>query len=336
MRLLIYNIAAENGGALSVLNDFYEKFKKDTNNEYIFVLSKAKLLDTSNIKVLNFPWIKKSWFHRVYFDNFIAPGLVKSYKIDKVFSLQNIIIPNVKIPQEVFVHNALPFSKHRFSLSENLYLWIYQNIISAKILNSIKKASKVFVQTEWMKKEVLKKTNVYEDKVVVQSPERLIKIPNMESYKKTDPLTFFYPASGITFKNHKIIIDACLKLKMLKITNYKVFLTIAENENKEITELYQKVIEHNLPVKFLGMIPIQKVYDYYKCSILLFPSYIETVGLPLLEAKVFNSPVIVSDLPFAHEQLKSYDRVYFINENDSSDLVKIMKELIKTENLENE
>ena len=43
MRILVYDVAASSGGALTVLNSFYEEFCKDTKNEYIFVLSVCKL-----------------------------------------------------------------------------------------------------------------------------------------------------------------------------------------------------------------------------------------------------------------------------------------------------
>lgn len=90
MRTLVYDVAADSGGAATVLQSFYEEFKKDTENEYIFVLSVYKLPETDNIKVLNFPEVKKSMLHRLYFDHFVAHKLVKKYKADRVLSLQNL------------------------------------------------------------------------------------------------------------------------------------------------------------------------------------------------------------------------------------------------------
>ena len=90
MRTLVYDVAADSGGAATVLQSFYEEFKKDTENEYIFVLSVYELPETENIKVFNFPEVKKSMLHRLYFDHFVAHKLVKKYKVDRVLSLQNI------------------------------------------------------------------------------------------------------------------------------------------------------------------------------------------------------------------------------------------------------
>ena len=49
MRILIYDVAASSGGALTVLNSFYEEFCKDTKNEYIFVLSVCELKEQPHI-----------------------------------------------------------------------------------------------------------------------------------------------------------------------------------------------------------------------------------------------------------------------------------------------
>ena len=160
MRIMVFDVPAESGGALSVLHEFYNEFKLDQENEYIFVLSVPELKETSNIKIIRFPWIKKSWGYRLYFDHFIAPRLIKEYEIDQVLSLQNITIPRTKVYQSVFVHNALPFSEHRFSFVENRLLWVYQNIIGKNIMRSITKADHVIVQTRWMKKKCVEQLKV--------------------------------------------------------------------------------------------------------------------------------------------------------------------------------
>ena len=113
---MVFDVPAEHSGALSVLKDFYKKFNENKNNEYIFVLSLPELAETENIKVIRFPWIKKSWFHRLYFDHFIAPNLVKKHGVEKVMSLQNIGIPRINVPQTVYIQNALFFTEHKFSI----------------------------------------------------------------------------------------------------------------------------------------------------------------------------------------------------------------------------
>ena len=149
MRILVYDVAASSGGALTVLNSFYEEFCKDTKNEYIFVLSVCKLKEQPHIKVLNFPWIKKSPLHRMYFDQVLAHKLVKKYHADKVLSLQNIELPHAGVPQIVYEHNALPFSEYKFRLQEAFRPWYSQQILGRMMKRSIRRAEQVLVQTNW-------------------------------------------------------------------------------------------------------------------------------------------------------------------------------------------
>jgi len=328
MRIMVFDVPAVSGGALSVLNDFYNEYKNDEINNYIFVISKPELKETKNIKVLRFPWIKKSWIHRIYFDYLIAPMLVRKYEVDEIFSLQNVIVPNANKYQTVYVHNSLPFSEYRFSFKENRLLWIYQNIISKSIFKSITKADRVIVQTNWMKSECIKKLNVDGTKLEVNPPQIQINNVNMFDDKFKDIVTFFYPASGVAFKNHKIIVEACIKLRKVSSAPFKVIFTLSGNENDSIIEMYRIVSEMNLPIEFIGTISRVEVFCYYSSSILLFPSYVESSPLPLTEARIHNTPILASDYAFSHEILDGYVRADFFNAFDAEDLMKKMKTYI--------
>src|SRR5690554_4898763 len=140
MKIMVFDVPADSGGALTILNQYYKKAVKDSENEWIFVISTPHLKEHKNVKILKFPWIKKSWFHRLYFDKMIAKRLVDYHKPDEVLSLQNVIIKNIKVKQTLYLHQALPFSEKKFGTFENFKFWLYQNIISKLIYKSIKKA----------------------------------------------------------------------------------------------------------------------------------------------------------------------------------------------------
>jgi glycosyltransferase involved in cell wall biosynthesis len=325
MKIMVFNVPAESGGALSVLNDFYNEYKADKTNSYIFVVSKPELKETENIKSLRYPWIKKSWFHRLFFDYFIAHKIVKEYLPDEVFSLQNIIVSRVKINQTVYVHNSLPFVEYKYSLFKNSLLWLYQNILSKKISWSIKKANKVIVQTEWIKKICVKKLKVDEKKIEVKPPKINIEVRGYFEPKRESFSTFFFPASGVDFKNHKIIVEACLLLKEAGIETYKVIFTLKGDENRKMKHLYKKVNEFNLPITFIGALSRDEVFEYYPKTVLVFPSYIESYGLPLEEAKMHRSPILASDCPFSHEILDNYKKVEYFNPFDEKELSLLLR-----------
>ncbi|MEL7605902.1 MAG: glycosyltransferase [Sedimentibacter saalensis] len=327
MKIMIFDVPAENGGgALTILKHYYEKAIEDKKNTYYFVISTPNLYETKNIIVLRYPWVKKSWFHRLVFDFFIAYKLVEKYKIEKVISLQNLIIPKVKIKQVLYLHQPLPFSEKRYKIKENFKFWLYQNVISKMIFYSINKADKVIVQTEWMKKACKSYTSI-SDKIIVEQPKLNITIK--KTYKKGNDKNkiFFYPASSYIYKNHNIIVEAVELLEKYDIKSYRVIFTLSGNENNHINKLYQEIKNKNLPIDFVGKIPIEEVYDYYSKAILIFPSYIETFGLPMLEAKMHGCPIIASDCAFSHEVLDSYYNVKFFNPSNGKELFEQMKNI---------
>lgn len=328
MRIMVFDVPAENGGALSVLHEFYNEFNLDKENDYTFVLSLPELNETKHIKVLNFPWIKKSWIHRIYFDNFVAHKLIEKYNVDKVISLQNVVIPHTKVYQSLFVHNALPFSDYRFRMSDDMMLWTYQNIISKLIFKSIKKADHVIVQANWMKRVISKKLNICDEKIEVKKSKIDFEVTEVFTETKESLSTFFYPASGMIFKNHQVIVDACIQLKESGINDYNVIFTLNGTENKLIAKLYNIVKENKLPIKFVGSMKREEVMRMYSRSILIFPSFIETVGLPLVEAMKHNSPIIASELDYSCEVLTGYNHAFFFSYLNNLDLCRKMEHFI--------
>ena len=334
--ILVYDVAASTSGALSVLNDFYNEVKNydDKSIQWIFVISTPHLGDTENIKVIRLPWVKKSWIHRLICDHFTAPKLIKNISIDKVFSLQNVLIPSTSIPQVLYLHQPLPFADYRFKLTENYIFWVYQNIISKFIFLSIKKAEKIIVQTNWMKQSSIGKTRVKEDKIIVIQPKINIVPKKFFSYENMSIPTFVYPATPLIYKNHQIIIDTCKQLTKKGISNFQVIFTLTGNENELSNKLLQETEKYDLPIKFLGSIPREELFEWYTKSILIFPSYIETFGLPLLEAKEHSAPIIATKTLFAQEILSDYKDKFYIALSKPDELSELISVFIKRNSLE--
>ena len=117
MRIVVNDIAASTGGALSILRDFYSFIKStDEENEWIFLLGDRYVEETENIKVITLPAVKKSGLKKVMFDFFTGRKFINKLNPDCVISLQNIITFGVKAKQYVYIHQAIPFQKtKRFS-----------------------------------------------------------------------------------------------------------------------------------------------------------------------------------------------------------------------------
>ena len=311
-RIVVYDVAASASGALSVLNDFYAEVRayNDKSIRWTFVISTPHLEEMENINVIRAPWVKKNWLWRLFFDYFVAPKIIRQKKADKVLSLQNILAPRIKRDQVLFLHNALPFVDYRISIKNSIVLWAYQNIIARFIYSSVKKADKVIVQTHWMKDACIERTGVDSKKVVVIPPVINIVPKKFFSYENMDIPTFIYPATPLIYKNHKVIIEACKQLVQEGVTNFRVIFTMTSTENKLARKLKADAEKYNLPIRFVGVLKRDELFEWYSKAILLFPSYIETFGIPLLEARMHRTIIIANDRQLAREILRSYRNCY--------------------------
>lgn len=321
-RIMVFDVPAVSGGALSILKMYYERAVGDIQNEYIFVVSIPELEDRENIKVLNFPNVKKSWLHRLWFEMFTAGKIVKKYKPDRILALHDIIIKGVRQKQELYMHQSLSFIDYRFNFFVHPELWIRRNIIGILIKRSVKKADKVIVQTNWIKNALIKQCKVIEDKIKVEWPE--VNAQNIKKYEQRERPDFFYPAAPFFYKNHMLIIKALLLLKKQNY-NPKVILSLKDDGNKLCRKIKKISKKSGLDVVFAGTLTQQQVFEYYSKTILLFPSFIETFGLPLLEAKLSQTPIICADTPFAKEICIDYDKVHFFDHDNPSQLAELMK-----------
>lgn len=328
MRILVYDVAADSGGAATVLRSFYEEFRQDTENEYLFVLSVYELPETEHIRVLNFPWVKKSPLHRLYFDHFAAHKLVKQYRIDKVLSLQNIELPHAGVPQTVYEHNALPFAEYKFKPWEAFRPWYSQQLLGRMMKKSIRRAEKVMVQTNWMKEAIVRQCRIPASKVEIKFPP-VEMLDTMPYHLDKDRPVFFYPANASAYKNHGTFLKACVRLKEKGYESYEVIWTVTGEENEGIRGIRKEAEERKLPIQFRGPMTRRALFDLYASSVLVFPSYIETIGLPLMEARSAGAWILAADCLYARDLVGDYERAAFFGMFDSEKLSRMMEKWLK-------
>ncbi len=311
MRILVYDTAADSGGAVTVLESFYEEFSKDTKNRYVFVLGRYELQRTENIRVLRYPWVKKSPLHRLYFEWFKAPRIIKKYRIDRVLSLQNITLPRAGVPQDVYEHNALPFSEYRFRLRDGYRPWLTQQLLGRMMKRSIRRARKVMVQTRWMKEAIVRQCGIPGEKVEVKFPA--VEMLQTEAWQLDNARpAFLYPANASAYKNHRTLLAACKLLKERGLSDYRMIWTVTGEENDGIREMKKAAERERLPIEFRGPVPRRELFDLYASSVLVFPSYVETVGMPLLEAQSVKAPLLAADCLYARDIAGDYERAEFL------------------------
>ena len=317
------------GGVLTIYQNCLYQLSKYIENKDIKVIAlvaeKSKF-SFENIEVIEFPKSKKSWLYRLYYEYYYFKKIDKKEQPDVWFSIHDVSPSLLCKNRYVYCHNPNIFYEaslkdwfleYKVGLFHYLYKFIYQI--------NIKKNKAVFVQQNWIKKEFQSIFSI--QNVVVAPPEYIGETSFDKITLDPNKIHFFYPSIGRVFKNFECITEAILLLPKTIQDKIMVHLTIGENENKYADLIIKK---YTIPqIHFTGKLTRKEVFSYYKSvNCLLFPSKIETWGLPISEAKSFNLPMLVANLPYAKETVGNYDKVSFFDQNNPNDLAQLITNFV--------
>lgn len=328
------------GGPLTIYEDCLRCVEKYflENYEIVALVHNRELFSEfdSKIKFIEFMDSKKSYLKRFYYEYFYFKRLSKKLKPYLWFSLHD-MTPNVVTDKRVvYCHNPIIFyDVKRKDVINEFKMFMFSRFYKYIYKINIKKNNFVVVQQDWIRKRFKKIFKI--KNVVVAHPNVVIDDSN-NNYKNTKIVknSFLYPSFPRIFKNFEVICKAVEILENKNIENFKVYLTIDGSENiysKEIVEKYGclKCIE------FIGLQTRENLMKYYsKIETVIFPSKLETWGLPISEAKAFGKNIILADLEYAHETLGTYEKVMFFGPDDAEKLAEKMEMLINDdENMKN-
>lgn len=333
-RIVVSGINLFEGGPLSIYYDFLDSLIKsgiiEAYDVVAFVHKKTLFEQYFNtpIHFIELPKSRKSYFRRLYYEYFYFRKYSKKNKVDVWFSLHD-ITPNV-IAKKIYTycHNPSPFRKlTRLDFKTGIknvlfplfYKWVYRI--------NIKKTS-IIVQQEWMRKQFLEKYKL--KKVIVCLPnysfDKILKPQN--DFHNKECKCFFYPAFPRSFKNYEVLCEAAKSLVKRGFDNFKILLTLNGQENKYSRLVYNKYkgIQN---IIWLGRISRSDVFDYYnKTDCLVFPSFVETWGLPVSEFKQTGKGILLANAPYARETIGEYKNVSFFDPKSPSQLAYLMSEVI--------
>ncbi len=297
-------------------------FIQDKDIEVIAFVGSKNLYNYPKLEIIELPKSKKNWLYRLYYEYYYFQKISKKLKPDIWLSMHD-VTPNV-VCDKIFVycHNSNMFYKpslkdwfleFKVGVFHYCYKFIYQK--------NITKNKAVFVQQNWLKNELKKIFKI--DNIIVATPEFIkvneTNIINLEQ----DKIHFFYPSIPRVFKNFECVCEAFILLPDRIKQKIKIHLTIADNENKYATNIVKK---YNFDqINFIGKLTKSDVFAYYnRIDCLLFPSKLETWGLPITEAKAYNKPMFLADLPYAKETVGDYDAVSFFKIDAPQELANLM------------
>lgn len=328
------------GGPLTIYKDCLRCVEKYflENYEIVALVHNRELFSEfdSKIKFIEFMDSKKSYLKRFYYEYFYFKRLSKKLKPYLWFSLHD-MTPNVVTDKRaVYCHNPIIFyDVKRKDMINEFKMFMFSRFYKYIYKINIKKNNFVVVQQDWIRKRFKKIFKI--KNVVVAHPNVVIDDSN-NNYKNTKIVknSFLYPSFPRIFKNFEVICKAVEILENKNIENFKVYLTIDGSENiysKKIVEKYGRL----KCIEFIGLQTRENLMKYYsKIETVIFPSKLETWGLPISEAKAFGKNIILADLEYAHETLGTYEKVMFFGPDNAEKLAEKIEMLINDdENMKN-
>jgi glycosyltransferase involved in cell wall biosynthesis len=332
--IVISAVNIRKGGTLKILNNCLLYLSSLTDKYRIIALVHDKeLAFYEGIEYIEIPWSMKNWGLRLWCEYVTMYNISK--KIQPVylwFSLHD-TTPNVKAEHRaVYCQTSFPFLRWNFrDLYFNYKIALFEIFTRYAYRINIKRNDFIVVQQEWLKHGFSKMFHVSEDKFIVAPPER--KNININSnIELTKCRSFLYVSTPDCHKNFELLCQATdLLEKEIGIGKFKVYITISGNENRYARWLYKKwgKVES---LKFIGFLNKDQLYKQYESAdCLVFPSRIETWGLPISEFAVYNKPMLLADLPYAHETAVGSEQTAFFDPYNPDDLKNKMELLIKND-----
>lgn len=321
------------GGTLTVLKDCLHSaaLKLSPEWEIIALVHKDELINEPRVKCISFPKAKSRWLFRLYYEWIYFRKISLELKPDLWLSLHDMTPRVTARRQAVYCHNPSPF--YNLSVSEAWIepkLWLFSKLYSRLYGIFIESNDFIIVQQDWLRQEFATRYNC--SNIVVAHPSvKETLISDIDLNENNKKIIFLYPALPRVFKNFEVISEAVKILNMRGVTNFEARITISGYENRYANGLFRQYSK--VPnLSFIGLQnKIEMARQYNDAQVVIFPSKLETWGLPITEAKAYNKQLLIADLLYAKETVGTYDKVDFFHPTDIESLANLMQKIIADE-----
>lgn len=319
-------------GTLVILRDCLSNLSElaaQGNYRVIAIVYNKELANYPNIEYIETRWPKKRWINRLWYEYVSLRSISK--KLSPVYlwlSLHDTTPTVVAERRAVYCHNTYFFYKwklHDLIFAPKIAMFAIFTKYIYKI--NILKNRYLVVQQDWFKKAMSDVFTIDGKAIIVAKPKNEDRVPKF-SDNQFEQYSFVFAGSPNSHKNFEVICQAAEILEERGIDNFRVYLTVSGQENKYSQWLYKNW--GNLKaMNFIGFQTQGDLFEIYKKShCLIFPSKVESWGLPISEFAMFNKPMLLAELPYAHETAAGANLVDYFNPQSPKELANKMEKLI--------
>lgn len=283
------NIIAVNikqGGGLELLYLLIQRLIDDNQRAIVYVDSNTDFSAFKSNEIVEFR----------FYNNFFSKVILFGQTKENALYFGNIppFFSRAK-NKSLYYHNAFYAKSFSYLLRNRHYKFILCKIY---LLIFIRNTESVFVQTRDLSETIRKEFGV-----VSELMPYFEDLSGLKEKVKTVTYDFSYISLPNPNKNLDRFLESLILLNNKLERKIKIVLTVPF-ECRSLIKKIEKFRDTNIDILNIGKVAKNEVIEVLKATkILVFPSLIETFGLPLIEGCQLGTFVICSDLPYAYDVL---------------------------------
>lgn len=340
--IVVSAVSLRKGGTLTIMRqclDYLSQLSAEGGYRIIALVHRQDLADYPGIEYIELPWVITSWWKRLWCEYVTMNKISRELgEVDLWFSLHD-TTPRVHAKsQAVYCQTSFPFYKWHlrdFKYDKKIPLFAMLTRFAYQI--GIRKNKYLVVQQEWLREGFSRMFSLPQGKFIVAPPTMGFNrpqdfIPN-KPYSEDKRFRFLFVATADSHKGFEVLAEASELLeKKVGKGRFQTIITLKGNENAYARDIYRKC-GHLESLNFKGLLDKNMLYEeYLNADCLVFPSRIETWGLPISEYLSVHQgkrPVILTDLPYAHETSQGAELVAFFPNENVQELTQRMLECLE-------
>lgn len=223
---------------------------------------------------------------------------------DVVLCLGN-LPPLFRLPSKVilFLQNRLlveDISLKEFRLPIRLRILVERLWLRARLNN----VQRVLVQTPTMQRTVKVGLGAVADVLPFVKDGKEVLRHQEQVGQRAIRFDFLYVASGEPHKNHLRLIDAWQLLAAEGIRPSLCVTLFSERHVGLCRHITDASAKHCLNITNVGLVPAEQIQKLYgETQALIYPSLMESFGIPLIEARLACLPVLAAELDYVRDVL---------------------------------
>lgn len=332
-RIVISAVNIRKGGTLTILRQclaHLSAMAASGDCEAIALVHSRRLCDFPNITYIEIPSTVGSWRRRLWCEYVTMRRISRRLAPVHLWLSLHDTTPRVSaLRRAVYCQTSFPFYRwHPRDLLMDFKIPLFAMFTRLAYRINVHANSHLIVQQHWLRDGLSKMLGVDPARFIVAPPSRPESLDAIAPRSFAIP-TFFYASTPDCHKNFETLCRAARLLEQrLGTGRFRVVLTIDGSENRYARWLRKRWGNVD-SISWEGLMDRPRLFATYAgAHCFIFPSKIETWGLPISECAAFRKPMILADLPYAHETAAGTPSTAFFPPSDARALAALMLDFI--------